>query len=287
MSIREPAGPPGRPGAGEAPLGVIAGRGPLPLALIGAAKRHGRRVVCVDVFEGDPRLPAAADAYCAMSPGNLGAILEALGRHGVREVLIAGKVDKLRVLHEARFDAAGAAAAARLSDHRDTTIMNAFLAALHGSGFHVGDQARYLRDVLPERGVLTPRPPSADEAADIDAGARVAAQIAALDIGQAVAIRRGAVVAVEAAEGTDAMIRRAGALASGVVVVKVSRPAQDPRYDLPAVGRDTVRALIEAKASALAVEAGRTLVLDREEVIAAAAEAGITVAAVSVPPPAG
>jgi len=108
--------------------------------------------------------------------------------------------------------------------------------------------------------------------------------IAALDVGQAVAVRGGAVVAVEAAEGTDAMIRRAGALAAGVVVVKVSRPQQDPRYDLPVVGPETVRALAEARGTALAVEAGRTILLDREQSAAAAAEAGIAVVAAASPP---
>src|SRR5207253_2913406 len=150
-----------------------------------------------------------------------------------------------------------------------------FLAVLEQSGFEVGSQIRYLAHLVPQPGNLGGRAPSAAEVKDIRVGLAIAARIAALDIGQAVAVRNGAVVAVEAAEGTDAMIRRAGALAAGVVVVKVSRPQQDPRYDLPVVGPETVRALVEARGTALAVEAGRTILLDREQTAAAAAEAGI------------
>jgi DUF1009 family protein len=279
-----PGGPRGGPARGDAPIGLIAGRGALPLEAIDAVRRQGRRVVCVDVFEGDPRLREAADAYCAVATDDLRGILDALLRYGVREVLLAGKVDKMRALRRALLDAEAAAAAARLPDHRDTTILETLLAALEASGLRVAAQAEYLGHLVPAPGTLTPRAPSAGEMADIDAGVRIARQIAAFDIGQAVAMRRGMVVAVEAAEGTDAMIRRAGALTAGTVVVKVSRPAQDPRYDLPGVGPETVRALTEARATALAIEAGRTLLLGREEAVAEAAAAGIAVVAVRVPP---
>ena len=152
---------------------------------------------------------------------------------------------------------------------------------LETSGFEVGHQARYLGHLVPAPGVLSPRAPSEAEAADIQAGLRFASRIAALDIGQAVAVRNGTVVAVEAAEGTDEMIRRAGVLSAGVVVVKVSRPQQDPRYDLPVVGPATITALGEARGTALAVEAGRTLVLERDRVVAAAADADLALVAVA------
>lgn len=266
----------------DAPIGLIAGRGALPVEVVGEAHRRGRRIVCVDIFEGDPQLREMADAYVAPRFGDLGAIIQAFKQHGVREVVLAGKVDKLPALQRARLDSLGEAVAGRTRDHRDTSIVGAFLAVLELSGFEVGHQTRYLRHLVPEAGVLGGRAPSEAEAADIQAGLRVASQIASLDVGQAVAVRNGAIVAVEAVEGTDEMIRRAGALCAGVVVVKVSRPQQDPRYDLPAVGPQTVRALAEARGTALAVEAGRTLLLDREEVVTTATASGIALVAAAV-----
>src|SRR5579864_791253 len=129
-------------------------------------------------------------------------------------------------------------------------------------------------------GVLGRRVPSAAEQADIAFGARIASAAAAMDIGQTVAVRRGIVIAIEAAEGTDAMIGRAGALAAGAVIVKVGRPRQDPRYDLPAVGPETVAQVAAARGAVLAVEAGHTLLLERERVVADADGAGIALVAV-------
>jgi UDP-2,3-diacylglucosamine hydrolase len=268
----------------EAPIGLIAGRGALPIELMEEARRQGRRIVCVDIFEGDPQLREVADVYYAVPLGGLAAILDALRRHGVREVLLAGKVDKFPTLGSIRLDAYGALVASRTRDHRDTSIVGAFLAFLQTAGFEVGHQARYLSHLVPGPGVLSQRAPSDAEAQDITAGLRVASQLAALDVGQSVAIRRGAVVAVEAAEGTDEMIRRAGELSAGVVVVKVSRPQQDPRYDLPVVGPQTIRALVAARGTALAVEAGRTLLVGRAAVIAAAAASGIAIVAAAIEP---
>jgi len=268
----------------EAPIGLIAGRGALPVVLMEEAHRQGRGVVCVDVFEGDPHLREIADAYYPVTLGDLGAILHAFRSHGVREVLLAGKVDKLPALRKLQLDTYGKHVASRTRDHRDTSIISAFLALLETSGFEVGPQARYLSQLIPAPGVLSPRAPSGAEAADIRAGLLLASRIAALDIGQAVAIRNGAVVAVEAAEGTDEMIRRAGTLAAGVVVVKAGRPHQDPRYDLPVVGPETVEALAEARGTALAVEAGGTLLLERDRVIAAATASGIALVAAAAQP---
>ena len=271
----------------DEPIGLIAGSGALPVEVVGEAHRRGRRIICVDIFDGGPRLRELADAYVAPAFGDLGAIIEAFKRHGVREVVLAGKVDKLPALQRVRLDRIGALVAGRVLDHRDTSILGAFLAVLETAGFEVADQARYLGHLLPEPGVLGGRAPSEAEAADIQAGLRVAPRIAALDIGQAVAVRNGAVIAVEAAEGTDEMIRRAGALTAGVVVVKVSRPYQDARYDLPVVGPQTIRALADARATALAVEAGRTFLLERAELVAAAGASGIALVAAAVEGPVG
>ena len=169
-----------------------------------------------------------------------------------------------------RFDAEGAAAAVRLAalgDLRDASILAMLVAVLEEAGFEVASQTRYIEHLVPTAGVLGARALTADESRDAALGLRIARGVAGLDIGQAVAVGRGVVVAVEAAEGTDAMIRRSGALAEGIVVVKVSRPRQDPRYDLPVVGPGTIAALAEARGAALVVEAGRTILLERDALV--------------------
>ncbi len=265
------------------PVGLIAGAGSLPVEIAEGARRSGRRVICVDVFNADPRLSDIADACYAVALGDLGGVISLLRRHGVHEVLLAGKVDKLTTLRGLHLDAQAAAVARRAADLRDASILAVLTAALEEAGFEVGSQTQYVGHLVPGAGVLGRRAPSPAEAQDIQLGLRIARGMARLDVGQAVAIRRGVVVAVEASEGTDAMIRRAGSLAAGVVVVKVSRPRQDPRYDLPVVGTQTVEALAQARGTALAVEAGRTILLERDRLIAAADGAGIAVASVETP----
>jgi DUF1009 family protein len=265
-----------------APIGMIAGRGALPVEIAEGARRTGRRVVCVNVFDADPRLSEIADDYRTVALGHLGAMVEAFRTQGVREIVLAGKVDKLAAAGGVSLDALGLLVASRLTDFRDASILAALVAALEESGFVVAPQARYAPHLLAAPGVLGRRAPSPQEDADAAFGAGIAAGVAALDVGQAVAVRRGMVIAVEAAEGTDAMIARAGTLASGAVIVKVGRPRQDPRYDLPAVGPRTLAAAAEARATVLAVEAERTLLLERDRLIAAADEAGIALVAVRV-----
>lgn len=266
-----------------APVGLIAGRGTLPVEIAEGALRLGRPVICINVYDADPRLGTLAAASYTVALGELGGVLAALRRHGVREVLLAGKVDKLAVLGAVRLDAHATQAARRMADFRDASILGTLVAVLEEAGLEVADQTRYIAHLLPASGVLSTRAPSAEEARDIDLGVRIAWGVAALDVGQAVAVRGGVIVAVEAAEGTDAMIRRAGALAPGIIVAKVSRPRQDPRYDLPVVGPRTVETLAAAGGTALAVEAGRTILVQRDRLVAAADAAGVSVAAVEGP----
>jgi DUF1009 family protein len=146
------------------------------------------------------------------------------------------------------------------------------------------EQARFVGDLLAAPGVLGTHTPTAEEGADMRLGRSVARQLADLDVGQTVVLRRGIILAVEAAEGTDATIRRGGAMAAQAVVVKVSRSHQDPRFDIPAVGPDTIGVMREVAARALCVDARRTLLLDRARMLAAADEAGIAVVALDAPP---
>ena len=281
------AGAPARdPEGAHSPVGLIAARGLLPVEIAAGARRLGRQVVSVGIYDVDPRLPDVSDAYYTVAFGELGAMIAAFRRHGVREVLLAGKVDKLTVLETSRFDTDAQQVARRSADFRDASILAGLITVLEDAGFQVGSQARYIGHLVPAEGILGRRAPTPDEERDIRLGTRIAAGIAGLDVGQSVAVRGGVVVAVEAAEGTDAMIRRAGELAAGLVVVKVSRPRQDPRYDLPVVGPQTMDALADVRGTALAVEAERTILLERARLIAAADAAGIAVVAVR-PLPAG
>jgi DUF1009 family protein len=270
----------------DAPVGLIAGRGTLPLAIAEGARRLGRHVICINVEDADPRLSEISDAWYTVALGELGGVIDVFRRHSVREVLLAGKVDKLAALGSVRLDAWGAQAASRMGDLRDASILAALVAVLEEVGLEVADQTRYIRHLVPDAGVLGARRPTAEETDDIRLGVRIATGVAALDVGQAVAVRRGVVIAVEAAEGTDGMIRRAGTLAPGCVVVKVSRPQQDPRYDLPVTGPQTIEVLAASGGTALAVEARRTILVERDRLIAQADAAGLAIVAVESGAPA-
>ncbi|MEW6046597.1 MAG: LpxI family protein, partial [Bacillota bacterium] len=203
--------------------------------------------------------------------------------HPVEVVYAAGKIDRLRA--SALFEQAAAGEGRELYERsrfkEDQALSQVFAGALASRGIRLGSQHELLGHLLAPPGVLAARAPDRRERADIEVGRRLAKEVAALDIGQTVVVRNGVVVAVETAvEGTDATIRRAGRLGGpGSVVVKASRPDQDPRFDTPVVGPDTIRAMKAAGASCLAIEAGRCLVLHREAVVRAADRAGIAVVA--------
>jgi DUF1009 family protein len=170
---------------------------------------------------------------------------------------------------------------ARLGQVRDDFVLRGVAAELESEGIVVVESTVYLQDIVPSAGVLGAREPTPEEWRDIRFGFRVAKVIGQFDIGQSVVVRSGAVIAVEGIEGTDATIRRAGQLANGdVVLVKVCKPTQDTRFDLPAVGPATIAALAQVQGRTLAFEAGRTIVLDREQMIALADAADIAVVAV-------
>ena len=158
-------------------------------------------------------------------------------------------------------------------------LIGAFVRMIEGRGMHVVDSTLFLKPLLPEAGTLTRRAPDADEAADIAYGREIAKKIAGLDLGQTIVVADRACVAVEAMEGTDAAIERAASLSNGrrLVVVKVSKPDQDMRFDVPVVGRKTIQVMRQSKATVLAVDAGKTLLFDRQNLIADANEAGIAI----------
>lgn len=266
------------------PLGLIAGRGALPLEVLREAGRRGRPVVAVAFRDQtDPGLEAA-DRVSWLHPGQIGAGLAALREAGVREAVMVGKVPKLDLVanpEALRLDADALALLAGLQDREDDSIQGAVADFLESRGVRLLAQVDWLGGLLGPAGVLGAVAPGEARSRDLAFALPIARAIAGLDIGQTVAVKDGAVLAVEAIEGTDEAIRRAGSLAPGACIVKVAKPRQDPRFDVPTVGPDTLDALVEAKAAVLAYEAGCTLVVNRERVVARADAEGIAVVGIT------
>ena len=266
----------------EAPVGLVAGEGKGPRILVKALKARGREVVAVTFSEEQAvRLREAGARVTRLRLGQFGKLLKTFKAAGVQEVCLLGKIEKPRALREALPDLRAVLLWRRLSSRNDDAILREVCREFEREGLRVVSPATLLPELLTPEGVLTRRAPSREEWEDIRFGLSLAREIGRLDIGQCVAVKDRMVVAVEAMEGTDETIRRAGRLRRGVVVVKVMKPTQDPRLDLPAAGADTVRVMREAGARVLALEAGRSLLFEREEALRLAEEAGIAIVGVA------
>jgi len=272
-------------------LGLVAGRGLLPIEVARAARRAGRSVAAVGFpGETDPRVAESADSLAWVRPGEVGAILDALAAAGVREAVLAGAVPKAALWSDPErlgADDRGRALLAGLRDRRDGSILAGVARLLRERGIRLLGQAQLVSELVGGPGPLGGILPTPAQLSDAAFAWPIARALAKLDLGQTLVVLDRAVLAVEAAEGTDAAIRRAGTIARGAVVVKRARPGHDPRFDLPTVGADTLAAMRDAGATALFFEAGSTLVLEREALVAAADGFGIAVfgagAAVPVP----
>ena len=263
-------------------IGLIAGSGRFPVLFAETAARRGVEVFAV-AHRGEtaPELERVVSGITWIYPGELEAMIQALRAAGVRQTVLVGGIAKPRLFNEMRPDARTLALLARVGTLRDDLVLRAVAAELEQEGIAVAPSTMYLQEIVPAAGVLGARPPTATEWNDIRVGFEAAKVIGRFDIGQSVVVRSGGIIAVEGIEGTDATIRRAGSLGNGdIVLVKVCKPTQDTRFDLPAVGPQTVAALADVRGRALAVEAGRTITLDRAELIARADAAGIAVVAV-------
>ncbi len=258
-------------------LGMIAGAGELPVMIARQAHREGWTLPTVALSE---QVAAGLEPYCGAlvqyGPGQVTKILRALQQHDVRRVVIVGKVQKQFLFERPRLDLKALRVLSRVRDYRDHAIFDAISTEFSRHGIEVAEQTQLLGQFLTPTGILTSRKPSAREWDDIRYGFEQAKQIVALDIGQTIVVRHRTVLAVEAAEGTDATIRRGCEQGRrGVVVVKVSRPEKDARFDIPTVGPDTLETLIAGQARVLAIEAGHTFMLNRAELIATANAHGI------------
>lgn len=262
-------------------IGLIAGNGTFPIEFAKAAKQKGLEVVAV-AHEGEtqPELGQWVDALFWIKVGQLGKLIKIFKEQGVHDVLMAGGIRKTH-LFSARPDLRGAAFLARMVYKKDDSLLRGVAEELESEGITVRESTLYLEKILAPAGVLTKRRPSKDEWKDIEFGWQMAKEVGRLDIGQTVVVKDQAILAVEAIEGTDEAIRRGGRLCKkDAVVVKICKPQQDLRFDLPAAGTQTVRTMHEVKASCLAVEARKTIILMREAVIAEANKAGIAIVGV-------
>lgn len=265
-------------------MGLIAGNGRFPFLVLDAARATGHAVTIIALREeAFPELEIEAAkppraAVHRVSLGQLGTWVKLLEKAQVSHALMAGQVKHTKLFSDIVPDLTAIGLLTRIKARNTDAIIAAVADLLRERGIELIDSTTFLSPLLARAGVLTRRSPTDEERRDLAVGYRVADVIAGLDIGQTVAVKGAAVVAVEAMEGTDAVIARAGQLAGpGVCVVKVAKPNQDMRFDVPVVGVATVAALKAAGASVLSVDAGRTLMIDGEGVVAAADAAGITI----------
>jgi len=264
-------------------IGLIAGNGKFPFLVLRGARSLGHDVTVVAIKEeAFPDLEQAArqaDAeYHVVSLGQLGKCIKILKAAGAAQAVMAGQVKHVKIFSGIVPDLTLLSVFARLPARNTDALISAVADVMRDAGVELLDSTVFLQPLLALSGVLTDRMPDEQEREDFDFGYRMADAIAALDIGQTIAVKHKAVVAVEAMEGTDEVIGRAGHLAGrGVRVIKVAKPNQDMRFDVPVIGIATIQAMRVAGASALSIDAGRTLVLDGEHVFKSANEAGITI----------
>jgi hypothetical protein len=233
-------------------------------------------VAAAHVNQTDPALEKMVDACTWVKLGQFGKVFEVLKAAGCTQVVMLGSIAKARFFRDAWLDGLGLQVLAKLATKTDDSVLRAIAGALEERGLPVGDPSVFLQDRLAREGVMGKRQPTEDQWADARYGLELARAIGRLDLGQTVVVKDGVAVAVEALEGTDACIRRGGELArNGAVVVKAVKPQQDRRFDLPAVGPDTVDSMKEAGCQVLAVEAGSTLVMDLDEMVRRADQARI------------
>jgi DUF1009 family protein len=262
-------------------LGIIAGGGPLPVIAAREARAQGLKVIAVAIEEAASLdLADEVDAISWVGAGQLGRLMAALRREQVADAVMLGKIPLTLLFSRVKTDLEGIMFYLKLKDRRGDSILSAVGDVLAQDGITLHDCRRFLSSVVVRKGLLTARAPGSEEQQDISFGREIARAIAKLKIGQTVVVKRRTVVAVESIEGTDATIRRGGALGKGgVVVVKVGRPDQDMRFDLPVVGPDTMTALEEAGATALALDADQTVILDQDAVVRRADRLGMAIVA--------
>lgn len=269
---------------GSKVIGIIAGTGELPKIIAKDARERGFKVVMVALENlASADLNKVSDEIKWVNVGKFGELIDTLREFDVSEAIMAGKVSK-SLLYKSKItpDLRAVKLLFSLKDKSDNSILNAITKELEKEGIRIIDTAAFSPHLLTPNGILTEEPPAMDEWKDIEFGWKIAKEIGRLDIGQTVVVKGQAVMAVEAIEGTDEAILRGGRLAGeGAVVVKVSKPHQDMRLDVPVVGLGTLKSMIDVRARVLAVEAHRSMIINRERFVKEAEEGGISIVGIS------
>jgi UDP-2,3-diacylglucosamine hydrolase len=264
-------------------IGLVAGNGEFPFEVARAAKKRGLSVFAVCIRgEADPKLESEVSGSCWIKLGQLGKLIKSLRDNGIKKVLFAGGVRRSQVFRGLSFDFEALSLLTRLARRSDDAVLRAIADRLRSDGIEVVGPELVLESNVATEGALTPRTLTEAELTDAKVGWTIARQLGALDVGQGAIVFEGVALAVEALEGTDAMITRAGTLCGrGGVLVKVAKPGQDLRMDLPAIGPATVEIMQRAGLTALVLEVNRAIILDRERTLAKASRYGIAVVALN------
>lgn len=264
-------------------IGLIAGNGRFPVIFAENARKLGFRVSAIAHHgETDPELGQVVDRMHWVRIGQFGKVIRALKSDGVQQAVMLGGMKKTHLFSDVRPDFWAMAFFTKLKSWKDDHILRAIADGLEDEGITIRESTFGLSNIVVSEGVLTRRRLSKNEQEDVSYGWSIAKEVGRMDIGQCVVVRDRVIVAVEAVEGTDETIRRGGRLArSGAVVVKCCKPQQDLRFDLPAVGLQTIDVMNEVKASVLALEAYKSIMLDREEMLEKAHQFGIAIVGVT------
>jgi UDP-2,3-diacylglucosamine hydrolase len=262
--------------------GLIAGNGRFPFLVLEAARSQGIDMVVAAIKEEtSPDIERQARTVHWLSLGQLGKLIKTFKAEGVTKAIMAGQVKHKQIFSGILPDLKMMQVLASLATRNTDSLIGAVARVLEDEGIHLVESTLFLEPLLPKPGVLTKRPPSEDEQKDLEYGYKLARELGRLDVGQTVVVADAACVAVEAMEGTDAVIQRAAGLANGraLRVVKLAKPNQDLRFDVPVIGIPTVEVLRRSGATAMAIEAGKTLMIDRDELLREADAAAISIVA--------
>ena len=264
-------------------IGLIAGNGNFPYFFYEAAKQKGYEIYPIGLFDTVNAKLKAADNYVQMNIGELGKLLSYLLLNKIDKVMMLGKVEKSLIFKDLKLDEVFQSLVMQLPDRKDETLVFGVISILQGNGIDILPQNFLMDTLLAEEKVYTNLSPAEDDAKTIEIGIEAAKALGKIDVGQTVVTKNSAVVALEAVEGTDETIKRAGIYAGAdTIIVKTSRPQQDMRVDVPAIGLKTIEEAVKIKAKGIIVEAGKVIFLDKEEVIAKANENGLFIAGVKI-----
>ncbi len=277
------------PGGVMEKIGLIAGNGRFPVIFSENAARQGLTVIAVahrgeTLAEIEPAVAATGGSVHWVYVGQLGRVIKTFKKAGVNQVVMAGGIRKTRLFSNVRPDLRSLKLLRQVRLNQDDYLLRAVARELETEGLVVRESTLFLASILADKGLLTKRKPTGEELEDIRFGWEVAKGIGRLDIGQCVVVKKRTVLAVEAVEGTDPTILRGGQLCrSGAVIIKVSKPNQDLRFDVPAIGPSTLEVMRQVDSRVLAVEAGKTLLLDKDIVLQKANKFGISIIGMESP----